>query len=429
MARPSLNIDRLLEKSDSEINRHVLKAVEEFDRSGRKASGPVDVVDLFSGCGGLSCGFEAIGRLIPSYRLAAAAEIDSEAVQSYTANLSLDPLCTDLAVEAESDASLSRFAENLQLRAGAPLVLIGGPPCQGFSAHRKKDGKPQDARNDLIQTFARIAAFLRPEMVVLENVPELLAKKHWRKFNGFKQTMQDAGYHVTAHVHNLATFAVPQERFRALVIASKRPVGMPHAVLEPERFRTVRDAIGHLPPVTPGESCRDDPMHYCTRHRTSTIDTIRRVPRDGGRRPHGVGPPCLDRVDGFRDVYGRMYWKRPANTITAYARNPASGRYVHPEQDRGLTIREAALLQGFPRRFVFEGSFDHKFVQIGNAVPPIFAAFLALHLLKELHNPGSTTTGDAGGLDLDKPLSDSFSSGIAGRKRGGKRACRLELRY
>jgi DNA (cytosine-5)-methyltransferase 1 len=121
-----------------------------------------------------------------------------------------------------------------------------------------------------------------------------------------------------------------------------------------------------------------------------------------------------------------MYWDSPANTITAYARNPASGRYVHPEQDRGLTIREAALLQGFPRRFTFEGSFDHKFVQIGNAVPPAFAGCLAYHLLRELLAPGGEDDS-YNGADLDGPMSDSFSSGIAGRKRGGKRACTLEL--
>ncbi len=126
----------------------------------------------------------------------------------------------------------------------------------------------------------------------------------------------------------------------------------------------------------------------------------------------------MDRVDGFRDVYGRMYWDRPANTITAYARNPASGRYVHPHQNRGLTVREAALLQGFPLRFRFEGPFDHRFLQIGNAVPPIFSAYLAAHLLGELRSPSPPSLSNLDGvIEVCSPTSNSFSSGIAGRKK------------
>lgn len=397
-----------------------LSALSTLDPAGRAASGPIDVVDLFCGCGGLSCGFEVVGRMVRSYRLAAAVDIDPWAVQSYAANLPITPLETDLAAAVDSEAALRALIRRLSLRDRAPLVLVGGPPCQGFSAHRKKDGKPNDHRNSLIEVFARIAARLEPEVVVLENVPELLAKQHWGQFEAFRQTLIKSGYCVRAQIHNLAAFGVPQERFRALVVASKRPWCMPVGFLGPEAYRTVRDTIAWLPPVESGRPCSTDPMHVCTRHRQSTIDTIRRVPCDGGRRPAGVGPGCLDRVDGFRDVYGRMYWDRPANTITAYARNPASGRYVHPEQDRGLTIREAALLQGFPRRFVFRGPFDHKFLQIGNAVPPIFAAYLAAHLLGELNASDIPDPGVDGVQDVLHPTSNSFSSGIAGRKKGAK---------
>jgi DNA (cytosine-5)-methyltransferase 1 len=386
------------------------------------ASGPIDVIDLFSGCGGLSLGFESIGRLTCSFRLKAAVDINPYAVATYSRNLPISASQLDLAAESRSESSLQGLSAKLGIQPGRPLILIGGPPCQGFSAHQKKNGPRRDDRNHLITSFARIAEFLEPDFVVLENVPELLAERNWRLFEMFQSRLSAKGYHVRAQIHNLAGFGVPQERFRALVVASKRAFEMPKAFLPSDQYKTVRDVIGELPVVEPGSRCRVDSMHYCTNHRQNTIDVLRRVPKDGGRRPSGVGPACLDKVDGFRDVYGRMYWDRPANTITASARNPASGRFGHPEQDRGLTIREAALLQGFPKGFYFEGPFDDKFLQIGNAVPPIFASYLAAHILgqwlgkqqtpaKILQFPSDVTT----------PTSNSFSSGIAGRKKWASR--------
>lgn len=389
------------------------------------ASGPIEVVDLFSGCGGLSVGFEAVGRTVNSFKLAGAVDIAPDAIATYGANLPVTPLNVDLGAASSSEAGLDELVDALGVRRRAPLVLIGGPPCQGFSAHRKREDGPEDGRNNLVLAYARIAECLAPDFIALENVPELLSRRHWGHFTGFRAALEELGYEVRAQIHNLAAFGVPQERFRALVIASRTNFAMPSGYISPDGFRTVRDAIGELPPVKAGEVAPDDPMHFSARHKASTIATIRSVERDGGRRPPGIGPACLDRVDGFRDVYGRMYWDRPANTITAYARNPASGRYVHPEQHRGLTVREAALLQGFPSRFSFCGSFDSKFSQIGNAVPPIFATAVAAHILGELHIHTTWEASDVDPLDryldVTSPTSNSFSSGIAGRKKRSTR--------
>jgi len=389
-----------------------------FDPQGRPARGPIRVVDLFCGCGGLSCGFEVLGRHLPSYGLAYAADLDAAALASYAANLPLRPERQDLAQLAANDAVLDQLRERLPPQASSPLVLVGGPPCQGFSAHGKGRVAPDDPRNDLVGAFATIAVALRPDLVLMENVPELLSEKHWAQFARFRALLQGAGYQVRARICNLAGYGVPQERFRALVVASRRPCAMPAPLLSPDQYRSVRQAIGELPPIAPGQPCADDPMHVCSRHRAGTVETIRQVPLDGGSRPRGVGPACLDRVDGFRDVYGRLSWNRPANTITGYARNPASGRFVHPEQHRALSIREAALLQGFPRRYAFEGPFDGRFQQIGNAVPPIFATSLAAHFLGELLDPALPSQDCT--EDQRAPTSDSFSSGIAGRKQRGR---------
>ena len=402
------------------LARRAVRLTAEWHGGGPPAAGPIDVIDLFCGCGGLSAGFEIVGRLVPSYRLAGAVDVDPRATATYAANLPLVPVLADLGTATADRRSLAALAKALRLRNGAPLVLVAGPPCQGFSAHRKKQGLVRDGRNGLIGSFARAAVFLKPDFVVLENVPELLAKRHWTRFAELRDALEAAGYVVKAHIHNLAGFGVAQVRYRALVIAARQSFAMPEPFLSIEDFRTVRDVIERLPPVSPGVPDQFDPMHCCTRHRPTTLRTIRRVPHDGGTRPRGVGPRCLDRVDGFRDVYGRLYWDRPANTITAYARNPASGRYVHPEQDRGLTVREAALLQGFPLNYSFSGPFDHRFVQIGNAVPPIFAAYLAAHVLGELFGgplSDALPSTASRGIEITAPTSNSFSSGIAGRKR------------
>lgn len=388
----------------------------DFLTHSQPATGPIRVVDLFCGAGGLSCGFEIVGRLESSFRLAGALDLDKHSVETYRQNLGLAPVHADLFELVRSGRKLSSLAERLNLCGSGPLVLIGGPPCQGFSAHRKREVSLTDERNNLVLCFARIAELFQPDVVVLENVPELLSHKHWKLFQAYRSRLERSGYRVRARVHDVAAFGAPQHRYRALVLASKKGLVFPAPVVAPNHYRTVRQAIGHLPSITPGDVCGHDSMHYCTNHRKSTIDTIRQVPKDGGSRPKGVGPRCLMGVDGYRDVYGRLYWDRPANTITNYARNPASGRFVHPDQNRGLSIREAALLQGFPPDFFFYGPFDDKFAQIGNAVPPVFAVHLAAHILDHLTDHPGRIADDDYEADVNKPLSNSFSSSIPFRK-------------
>jgi DNA (cytosine-5)-methyltransferase 1 len=389
-----------------------------------QSQGLIDVVDLFSGCGGTSYGFRAIGDAVRSYRVIAAADLDKHANATYSKNIGVEPFCLDLRKVAASTRSIRRFGEELPRSKGAPLVLIGCAPCQGFSSHRKKHwDKPVDERNSLVGAFARIASVLQPELVVMENVPELLSSKYWRFYEILMRTLEKSGYQVRAQVVSSAGFGVPQERFRAIVIAMKRPFGMLRPYLSEYCFRTVGDAIGLLPPLRPGVPDPKDAMHVTTNHRPSTIATIKKVPKNGGSRPFGAGPKCLDRVRGFYDVYGRLFWDKPAITITGYSRNPASGRYVHPQQDRGLSIREAALLQGFPKNYSFEGPFDDKFMQIGNAVPPAFSAYLAGYLLGELVADREPVGMEEFPGNILAPVSNSFSSVIAGIK--SKRDYRL----
>jgi DNA (cytosine-5)-methyltransferase 1 len=229
-----------------------------------------------------------------------------------------------------------------------------------------------DPRNGLVAYFASIALALEADVVVMENVPELLTGPHSAEYEAFSKQMLEAGYSVDARILSANDYGTPQRRRRAIVICQRTGASTDFSALLPatDLVRTVRDAIGDLPILGSGESLATDPLHSAVTHKQSTLDVIRAVTHDGGMRPKGVGPASLDRVAGFSDVYGRLRWDSPSVTITKYARNPASGRYVHPDQDRGLTAREASRLQGFPDSFTFSGRRDDIYRQIGEAVPP-----------------------------------------------------------
>ena len=207
----------------------------------------------------------------------------------------------------------------------------------------------------------------------MENVPEILTGKYKMHYEEAKNVFIQNGYYVVQRVYNAAGFGVPQARIRAIIVASKyKNFVLPDEMLSVEEYKTVRDAIADLPHVDARHQIpMVDRYHRCSTHKQSTIDVIAQVPHDGGSRPKGVGPKCLDKVNGFSDVYGRLRWDKPSITITQYARNPASGRYSHPEQNRGLTIREVARLQSFPDGYLWNGSLGDAFKQIGEAVPPL----------------------------------------------------------
>jgi DNA (cytosine-5)-methyltransferase 1 len=381
----------------------------------------VRVVDFFAGCGGASLGFALARAQGIDYRVMGGVELDRHAAATYERALGV-PLHVGDIRELRKPASL-RLA-SARWEGEGPLLLIGCAPCQGFSSHRKKDPR-EDPRNDLLSAFADIATTLQPEVVVMENVPEMLSAKHWSYFEEWKSKLARAGYSIKIAIHNLAEFGVPQERFRALVIATKwQHFSMPQGFLAHEEFRTVKQAIAHLPALEAGGEDPFDSMHITSKHRASTVELIRQIPLNGGSRkslPPGVGPNCWQRVDGFRDVYGRLSWDRPAVAITARCRTPSCGRFVHPEQHRGLSVREAALLQGFPESTIFDGPFDDKFKQIGNAVSPIFAQAIAEHLAREWSADHGDPKRDEHDIVLQLPLVKSFSSGIAHIKRSRER--------
>lgn len=379
---------------------------------------PIQVIDFFSGAGGTSLGFAALNNVVPAFKMLGGCDINRVSAETYSRNFGTPIICEDIVRLANEDRALEELLDTIGYDSNKSTVLIGCAPCQGFSSHRKRHwDKEDDVRNSLVMAFASIVRKIMPDVIIMENVPEFLSKKYWHYFSAAKKCYEQLGYTVKEQIYNAASFGVPQDRFRTIVIGMKKEFLLPEGFLKPSEYRTVRDAISKLPTVAAGIADPNDPMHKSAAHKKSTIDVIKQVPHDGGSRPEGIGPACLDRVKGFSDVYGRLYWDKPSITITHYARNPASGRFTHPEQDRGLTAREAALLQSFPNEFEFTGKSDDIYRQIGEAVPPMLSSAVAANVLIELLSIEPNDDEIAlSPQSINEPVSSSYSSVIAGIK-------------
>ncbi|KKN83351.1 hypothetical protein LCGC14_0299830 [marine sediment metagenome] len=322
-------------------------------------------LDLFSGCGGLTQGLKNAG-----YKVIGAVEINEKARHTYSLNHGDVPLVgTDIkGVNADDLMSL------LGINVGELDLLAGCPPCQGFSTMRSRNGREPvaDDRNFLIDEFARIAFATMPKMIMMENVPSL-AK--FERFTDFVERLTKAGYTVIHKVLDVSKFGVPQRRKRLILSASR--VGAAALAEDFSGKVTVRDTIEQLPQAgTSGDSAHD----YSSPRRSEKVKAlIAAIPKDGGSRdslPMEMRLKCHLRTNGFNDVYGRMRWDEISPTITSGCINPSKGRFLHPEEDRPITLREAALLQGFPVTYKFDISHGKEAISlmIGNALPPPFIA-------------------------------------------------------
>ncbi len=344
----------------------------------------LNFVDLFSCGGGMSSGFVSRGyRTIGAVDLEVAKPSHGTGAtfcnDTYERNLGLRPMSADLSVTGPEEV-----AEHFGFSPNDVDVLISCAPCTGFSQKQSRNHVQDDGRNRLVERAAVFAAAWRPQYVVIENVKELLRGRHKHHFQNLHRSLTELGYDVFAEIHDLKEFGLPQSRIRSLIVAKLG--GLFHLNLpRAGRHKTVRDAIGHLAPVAAGEPHPSDPMHTCPRIGGMSLERMRAIPRDGGswtdlteEQAHLRIPSMnVEKPGSFPDVYGRLAWDRPAPTITRECSHPGNGRYSHPEQDRLLTVREMALLQGFQPDYYFEGSLSFKYRQIGDAVPPFIAAMIA----------------------------------------------------
>jgi DNA-cytosine methyltransferase len=354
---------------------------------------PVYVVDFFAGCGGMSYGFANTRQSHTAYKVLAGIDIDREALKTYERNVvGSKAVHADIFAIGNDPDSLLDLVPGFDPEASRPLVFIGCAPCQGFSAHRKKDDR-DDPRNSLMVAFAKICDRFKPDAIVMENVPEIIEGRYSAYFREAAALLRKSGYTLTQDVLDLSLYGVPQRRRRAIVVGSLHGVAdLPAPVFTRETAPTVRHAIAHLNPIEAGEADTHDPFHRAPKHIPRILERIRKTPPDGGdRRALGAEDQldCHTNIDGsltpgFTDVYGRLRWDTPSVTITAKSSTPSCGRFLHPEQHRNISVREAAILQGFPQSYVFEGAFIRQYRQIGEAVPPLFAKFVAWSILDHL---------------------------------------------
>lgn len=322
-------------------------------------------IDFFCGAGGLSLGMKQAG-----FRVLAAVDIDPLAVKSFKAN-HRKTLVIPADLRTVVAAGLRR---DLGLKRGELDLLAGCPPCQSFSALKTLNGgkRVRDKRNkDLLFQILRFVRELRPKAVMLENVPKLSKDTRIRLL---AKKLTELGYNCERRVLNAADYGVPQRRKRMILIAVRKRFGPPSFAAPSKQRRTVRETIATLR----GPRRSSDPLHSFGETRSDEIRAlIARIPTNGGGRnslPDEDQLPCHVRCDGFSDIYGRMSWDAVAPTITSGCVNPSKGRFLHPRANRCITLREAALLQGFPPHYKFcldQGKFAAARL-IGNALPPPF---------------------------------------------------------
>lgn len=361
--------------------------------------GSATVMDLFSGAGGMSAGFAAH----PSFRVIGAADAEigkpSSGIGSlgcnstYERNIGIRPLQVDLRAIGATD-----LRERL-CPGETPTVLLACAPCTGFSRAQPTNHVVDDARNSLVGRVGEFVDALKPQILLMENARELLMGRFSAHFTALHERLEQRGYRVAASTHYLSRFGLPQRRERALVIAVEKNLPLLALTdlwqnLAVSHVAThVRHAIGHLPPVSDGERHPADPMHVSPRV-VSPLNRARlaAIPVDGGSWVDLVSHPtsaalltpsmrrrvAVGDFGSHPDVYGRLAWDRPAATIKRESGHIGNGRYAHPEQDRLCTVREMALLQGFPTDYMFDGpNLTNMYRHVGDAVPPLISYQLA----------------------------------------------------
>jgi DNA (cytosine-5)-methyltransferase 1 len=325
---------------------------------------PVNGVDLFCGVGGLTHGLRRAG-----INITAGIDIDPACAYPYEVNNKARFLEWDVA-ELDPERLQSLFPQR-----GLKL-LAGCAPCQPFSTYsRSGRGRQNESKWPLLLSFGRLVQALQPDLVTMENVPQILDHE---VFQGFLQSLK--GYSTWWSTVECSSLGVPQTRKRLVLLASKLgnadlDVGM---AAQEGGSRSVRDTIGLLPPIEAGGTFADDPLHTAPTLSALNMRRIQASHPGGSWRdwPVDLQAACHRRSTGatYPSVYGRMSWDQPAPTITTQCFGYGNGRFGHPEQDRAISLREAAMLQTFPRDYAFtppssKVRFNRLGRLIGNAVP------------------------------------------------------------
>jgi DNA (cytosine-5)-methyltransferase 1 len=341
----------------------------------------ISAIDLFCGIGGLSYGLKKAG-----IKVKAGIDQDPSCKYAYEINNAADFIEEDIQ-EINGEVIKKKYWKQDNVR-----ILVGCAPCQPFSAHSNKiKGKENGRKWNLLNEFSRIIAETDPQIVSMENVPNLSNKN---VFERFVESLKDLDYFVSFQNVFCPDFGIPQKRRRLVLLASKYgEINLIDKTHTPETYLTTKYAIGNLPPVKAGQIIDTDPLHRTQRLTAINLKRIKASKPNGTWLdwPEELLLSCHKKDSGktYKSVYGRMSWNEPSTTITTQFYNFGTGRFGHPEQDRAITIREAALLQTFPMNYTFyqneeDISLNKLGVHIGNAVPVDLGYVIGVSILKHL---------------------------------------------
>lgn len=351
-----------------------------------------DAIDLFSGCGGVSCGLDLAG-----FKIKSAVEIEKHAVDTY---LSYKPL-SKVNVLNDDICKLTgtQILKAAKIKKDDLFLFAGCPPCQNFSRQNPLNKEKSDEeRKKLLFEFLRVIEEIEPPFILMENVPGIKSKINEKILSEFLNRLNNR-YDVHENILNAADYGVPQARRRFVLHAVRKDINnellsygftftLPKATHNKKgekglkKWKTVIEAIGDLPPIEAGERYQGNiaiQNHKCASLSDTNLKRIRAIRKHGGTRtglPDDLVLECHKKKDengnvfsGHKDVYGIMDANKPSPTITGGCLCYSKGRYGHYSQDRAISIREAARLQTFPDDFIFSDSLTDSALQIGNAVP------------------------------------------------------------
>lgn len=342
----------------------------------------VSAVDLFCGAGGLTHGLMQAG-----IKVDAGIDIDEHAEYAFTTN---NPNTKYI----KWDVGHKKYTSIEKLFGESRFKLLAGcAPCQPFSKLTQAIDRHQCW--NLLDNFGRFVAGIRPDVVTMENVPEL-AERGSEVFERFVAKLEASGYHVDWKIVKCEEYGVPQFRRRLVLLASLLgEIAVPEGRYKsPRRWKTVKDTIGGLPELEAGEEYEPDRLHVASLLSDLNLKRIKATKHDGGNRrdwPQRLVLDCHKKKSGdsYHSIYGRMWWDRPSPTMTTLCTGIGNGRFGHPEQDRSITLREAALFQSFPKGYEFwpkteklnRGAVSRM---IGNAVPPRLARALGKAIMEHV---------------------------------------------
>lgn len=348
-------------------------------------------VDLFAGAGGLSLAAKEAG-----FSVVAAIEKDARACITYRENLINKDHGTALYEEDILQLDPQKILETHFDDSTPCDVVLGGPPCQGFSTHRIKSAGVDDPRNKLVLRYFEFVATLRPKVFLMENVPGILWPRHKKFLEAFYTEGAKAGYKIKkAVILDARDYGVPQRRRRVFILGVRGDFEFEaNWPPSPTHENKISQHISsNLKPWVPASTVfstpilETDPNRNHMNHSEKMIAVFKSTPVNGGSRHQSNRVlPCHKEHAGHGDVYGRIDPTLPGPTMTTACINPSKGRFVHPTEDHGITVRHAARFQTFPDSFIFHGGLMASGQQIGNAVPVLLGKALLSEIKKGINN-------------------------------------------